>query len=623
MSNNAVFNYSKKVLTLHEISVLNKGLNFSVSHIKPKTFTVDNCFKRFERSLQLALHFVDEENTFVSKTYNVPFTSNPNWWPPQLNNATTDFCDSLKKEFLRCSSLRLRSNLTLSEKKALLSLRNDSNIVIKKCDKGGGIAILDKDAYFAKVYAMLNDINVYSSVDCDDSVFIKNLCDDFLFKLYLKETICSKQFEFLTSFIPKCPVFFGLPKIHKEGLPLRPIVSQINGPTSMLNKLIDKFLFVAEKRIPFLLQDTTAFLNLIEENKFISPNTFLVTLDVTSLYTNIPQLEGASWVCDFYNDTLNFWPFYNTLLNPIEKQDLFEAIMIILNNCTFTFDNLFFKQNYGTTMGAAFSVKFANIYMHMWFCKYLPYFVGHKPAFIARLVDDCFFLWNEDENSLKGFIAYLNQCHPTIKFEAKYSLESVNFLDTVVFIKEGQLHTKTYIKPTDKKLYLHFNSAHPRHIFHSIPYSQALRYIRINSDELLLKSELESLRLLLLKRGYPRSIIEYAFDKASLVHRSTLLIYKTEEDKHEQFVKYCKGKKFLPLIVPFFGSYKSFQKLFYEKWDTFSHKPEVAFCFLNSSPKLIFNRATTISNLVCSNNVTSFNDIDLQNIQILKELASN
>ena len=87
----------------------------------------------------------------------------------------------------------------------------------------------------------------------------------------------------------------------------------------------------------------------------------MITLDVTSLYTNIPHLEGAEWVSEYYEDTKRNWT--DCKLPLISKNKLKECILFILNNTTFSFNNQLFQQLFGTTMGAIFSVKFANIYM--------------------------------------------------------------------------------------------------------------------------------------------------------------------------------------------------------------------------------------------------------------------
>jgi len=53
-----------------------------------------------------------------------------------------------------------------------------------------------------------------------------------------------------------------------------------------------------------LFQDTTAFLNTIENYKHVLNNTILVTLDVVSLYTNIPHNEAITYICEQYKLSL-------------------------------------------------------------------------------------------------------------------------------------------------------------------------------------------------------------------------------------------------------------------------------------------------------------------------------
>lgn len=63
----------------------------------------------------------------------------------------------------------------------------------------------------------------------------------------------------------------------------------------------------------------------------------------------------------------------------------------------------------------------------------------------------------------------------------EYSPVTIHFLDVVITNTDGILHTSVYTKPTDRKMYLHFDSRHPLHVKRAIPYSQAVRYRR-NTD---------------------------------------------------------------------------------------------------------------------------------------------
>ena len=550
LSNNVIINLSSYNLSVSEISVINKGLNFVPSHIKPSYQIINKDLLRFERKLQLFFYFNGKDNDEC--TSKQVLQKNSKWWPKKLHFSITRMCHDLKHEIHKALlHFKVKNNLSKTEISALRSLKRNTKIIIKKCDKGGGIAVLDSDKYLDKVYSMLNDINTYKTMNFDDSKDVKRKADHIIADLTNKGFLNNKQLHYLTDFSPRCPIFYGLPKIHKLNVPLRPIVSQINGPTCKINELVDKYLFVAEKCIPFLLQDTTDYLLLLEKYKITQPGCILCTLDVTSLYTSIPHVEGASWVCQFYEDTLCEWPRYDVGLEPVDKNTLFELIMFILNNCSFEFNGNYYAQLYGTTMGAKFSVKFANIYMHCFLRKFVHSYSGIKPDFIARLIDDCFFLWNHGIEDLQCFFTFLNSCHQSIKFEMCYSTVQVNFLDTVTSISNNTIHTTVYTKPTDKKQYLHFNSCHPSHTKRSIPFSQGIRYKRIIDNDELLASELDSLCSRFVSRGYPDDILAEAVDRCSLLTRDDILKKKNITLKKAAFDKFLKGRSFLPLIIPY------------------------------------------------------------------------
>lgn len=626
LNNNMVTNLSSVTLTLDEISVLNKGLGFVPSHIKPKFKTINDDLLRFERKLQLHYHFnkkKDLDCMTVEPFIKKKFEGNSTWWPRILNPHITKLCYNLKEFIFNVSNHSgTTRNLSIQETKALNSLKSNTNIIFKKADKGGGIVCLDRSDYLDKVNSLLNDTQTYIQTDINDTLNVKADSDKLLKNLRSLGFLSDKQFYFLTNFEARCPLFYGIPKLHKENFPLRPIVSQTDGPTSRLNLLVDSYLRTAESQIPFLLQDTTAFLQLIEKNKICTPDTFLVTMDVTSLYTNIPHEEGCRFVCEFYEETLQFW--MDPEIPPIPSQILFELMMFILKNCTFEFHDNFYKQLFGTTMGASFSVKFANIYMFIWFRKHIASYKGISPQFLARLIDDVFFFWTDSEETLKAFIEYLNNCHDTIKFEATYSHNRVHFLDTVIYIQENQLKSTVYIKPSDKKQYLHFTSHHPPHVMQAIPFSQALRYRRIIDDDQIFDKEILSLSKFFLNRGYPRKLLHECFEKVRTIDRNSTLIYKGSIEKQLSFDKFLKGKSFLPLIIHYNFGYKSsniFDFLHF-LWEQLIQGDETLNkVFQHEFPQVVYKRGTTLQNLLISSKFSSpLDSQDIENIKILKAL---
>lgn len=626
-TDNVVINLSNKILSKAQTEVLNKGLGFVPNIDIIKTNQINKDISAFERKLQLHYFFIskDLENFSGEPTAFIkppPMTSNSNWWPKPLNPYITDFCQEVK--FLINKTLHGKRHFNLSKTNilALKELRKDKNIIIKRSDKGGSIAIMNLTDYKNKVLNMLNDPNVYTRVDEDDTELVKTNTDTLINNLFLRSLIDSKQFKYLTNFTPNTPIFYGLPKVHKPNWPLRPIVSQVNGPTCRLSEFLDLHLTVAESHIPFLLQDTTAFLNLIKSNEICEPNTILTTMDVASLYTNIPHEEGAEFVSNFYHETLHLWPT-NYYLNPIDKEDIRALILFLLKNCTFQFDNILYKQNFGTPMGSKFSVKFANIYMFQWFRIYLNLYHNNKPKFLARLIDDCFFLWSYSEEELTTLFNYLNNCHPTIKFETTHSKKFVNFLDTTVYIENNTIKTKLYKKPTDKKKYLHFTSIHPFHVKKSIPFSQALRYKRIIVDPTILSKEILNLKSAFLKRNYPSKLLDSQINKINNFNRASLLQYQSSEDRKSKFLTYLKGKSFLPLVITFNYNMEKpiFKNTFQLLWNKFVKSSNtISTIFSNELPQIVFKRGKTIGNYLISSKIHSITNEDQENIDILASL---
>lgn len=90
---------------------------------------------------------------------------------------------------------------------------------------------------------------------------------------------------------PLTPRIYGLPKIHKEGAPHRPIVNIIRGPTYLLAK------YLAQKLKPLVgltesfVKDSSSFVNELK-GIMIDLDDILVIFDVVSLYTNIPINEA-------------------------------------------------------------------------------------------------------------------------------------------------------------------------------------------------------------------------------------------------------------------------------------------------------------------------------------------
>jgi peptide-methionine (R)-S-oxide reductase len=570
--------------------------------LDPKQLDAD--IARFDRRLQIFHFFKSRDEGEVADNEPAPkkcMIPKSTWTPKILNNGISEFCETVKQDILLLHKKRPHPNLSPGELQALNSLKKDENITIKPADKGGGIAVMNTADYLNKVEEMLNDTSVYEEVSTDDSLDVKQHADNLLNLLQQAGYISSKNLKFLTDFAARTPIFYGLPKLHKENIPLRPVVSQINGPTNMVNYLVDKYLVVAERNIPFILQDTTAFLQLLNSHSLTQDRDLLVTLDVTALYTNIPHEEGVDLVTEFYIETLPLWN--NEEVNPIPGELLATLMKFILANTTFCFNYKLFKQKFGTTMGARFSVKFANIYMHKFFEKFFQVYKGPRPEFLGRLIDDVFTVWTYGEEKLKEFLSDLNRFHRSIKFTMEYSPQEVHFLDTTVYKVNNRIQTKIFTKATDKKQFLFFSSCHPGHITRSIPYAQSLRYRRNTTCNAVLQDSLNTLKKQFRNRGYPRKLVDTEINKCLAIPREETLVYKTDLQKKAKFDQILGGRSFLPLIITYYDQYfeNKIKDIIRKHWNLLTGKnATLQKTFANEFPLVVFKKGITLGKVLTS-----------------------
>ena len=178
--------------------------------------------------------------------------------PPRNRNACLDkTIDFLQQQTFQ-TSCNNKSNLTKTEWKDLLALKNNSELIIKEADKGGCVVLMNKSHYKRMIFQHLNDANTYQKTDqkCDNRV-MKNI-DELANK---HESLLTKAEKlYLTNISFSTSNFYGLPKVHKskqtneaiqqqnneyieihepDDLTVRPIVGGPNCPTRPLSQLID------------------------------------------------------------------------------------------------------------------------------------------------------------------------------------------------------------------------------------------------------------------------------------------------------------------------------------------------------------------------------------------------
>jgi hypothetical protein len=185
-----------------------------------------------------------------------------------------------------------------------------------------------------------------------------------------------------------------------------------------------------------------------------------------------------------------------------------------------------YNQITGTAMGASFAAFYACLtigYLEetKLFPKLRQEFSEQEARIIKetykRFMDDGIVLlpWNACKDK---FLALLNEMNPAIKFTLENSeqirykgkiMERLNFLDMSIIIDDnGTIHTDVYYKPTNSHDYLHYDSFHPKHTLHNIPYCLAKRIIVFCSDDNVMENRLKELKKFLTQCKYPENVID-------------------------------------------------------------------------------------------------------------------
>ena len=190
-------------------------------------------------------------------------------------------------------------NLTRRERKALNELINNPTLIINKVDKGSTIVVQDRSDYITEAMKHLADRNTYKKLQENITYELKEV-------IYTKLEIPYKNGFLLINWYQFCKPpqnhrtskLYFLKKIRINPMGIHPIVSSCDSITEKMSQLVDRWLQPYVISLPSYVKDTTKFINQIEQLK-PPTNNKLASIDVSSLYTNIPHEEGVQSVLHF------------------------------------------------------------------------------------------------------------------------------------------------------------------------------------------------------------------------------------------------------------------------------------------------------------------------------------
>ena len=311
---------------------------------------------------------------------------------------------------------------------------------------------MDRDDYNSKLSEMLSDTTTYKKLNHDPSAALERKMNSTLLGLNRSGQIPDRLYHRLRSSSGSTPRIYGLPKIHKQDVPLRPIVSFYSSPTYQLSKHLSSLLSPFVGKTLSYVRNSREFAQFII-NQELEDGEVLISFDVVSLFTSVPIDLALKVVRDRleHDETLHERTY-------LDSENIISLLDLCLNATYLQFQNVVYWQVHGTAMGSPVSVTITNLVMEDIEQRALSTF--RTPLqFWKRYVDDtCTAI---QPCIIEEFHQHLNSIEPSIQFT--YEIEQNNqlpFLDNRQ--DDCSILTSVFRKSTHTDRYLHFNSHHPQ-----------------------------------------------------------------------------------------------------------------------------------------------------------------
>lgn len=470
----------------------------------------------------------------------------------------------------------------------------ESKVILRKTDKSKVFHLGTERDYEEKVqqymtktdaYENLGDKNPLEDLVSQTNSMLKGLLagNHIDLRLHKKLQVDVKEAELAH--------LYFLPKAHKPGTPLRPIVAGLKSPTIKISKWLDSILrpLFDQMAADTSILNGIQLISVLEQwsTSNLNSNTLFLTMDVSDLYTMVPQEGGVQAI----KKMLRF--FHIEQIQGVKTATILLLARFVMRNNYFVYSNCYYKQIRGGAMGSPLTLTVSNAYMFFFQTPIIKW-VRHRGGIFCRYIDDIFLTADASEDLLIGLVRHWNRIDENIKLSAEIS-QSVNFLDVLIKNIDGHLSTSVYHKPSHEPYFLPFDSTHAMFMKKNIPYGAIIRAIRYSSDIVSFSKEETHITMALLLNGYPLKVIQEQFSKAftdmnctwpdkynyQTIRQKFLAYFFSKEKKKRKEIdldtemifhfSYCKGME-------------TFAAMFHKRWEEFfSHialsniKPIVGF----------------------------------------------
>jgi len=412
------------------------------------------------------------------------YAKNKNWNPGPapviIEEKLEEFEKALneeKRKLILKHSGRNLSNLTSSQRQVLHLLKHNKHLTIKPTDKNLGPAVMETTVYTRQMlseHLLTKDYKQLSATEAK-RILVK-------FKNTLQKLIANNQnllskaelLYFKRNLIAyhRIPIIYGLPKVHKTPLKLRPVVSGSNSLSAVASTWLDYKMKILLPHVQSYIKNST---EVIKDLKalHIPKGARLFSADATAMYTNINTNLGISAIREFITS-------HREKLPPDFPTELFLLVLtLVMKLNVFTFADTFWLQMVGTAMGTPVACSYATVsFGHYENNTVLPQFSTNL-IYYKRYIDDVIGIWMPSErNNSETWTKFKDTlCNwGQLKWTVEEPTSSINFLDLNISIIGSSIHTSTFQKPLNLYLYIPPLSAHPPSCFKGLIFGELKRY---------------------------------------------------------------------------------------------------------------------------------------------------